>query len=86
MQRTVNVKAKASLRFSIMVWDLDAGYPSGYCLSYNISFKMQTQGSNHKDSHRFEKSKNKNPKPVLLYANMAEPVKKKDKKKKSPKA
>ena len=42
---------------------------------------MQTQGFSHKNSPRSEKSKNKDSKPALPHGNMAEPVKKKNKKK-----
>lgn len=64
-----------------MVKNLDVHCPRSHCLSHNIFSKMQTQGS--KDSFCSEKPKNKNLKSVLVYDNMAELVKKEDKKKSS---
>ena len=43
IQRAINVKAKASLRSNIIVWDLDAHCPRGHRLSYTILVKVQTQ-------------------------------------------
>ena len=45
MQKTVNVEAKASLRSSIMVRDVDSRCLRGHRLSQNTSTKVQTQGS-----------------------------------------
>ena len=54
-----------------------------YCPSHNTFLKVQTQGSNNKNSSHFEKSKPKDPKPVLLRDNaVVEPAKKEDKKNK----
>ena len=40
MQRTINVKAKAGLRSSTMVQDLDIYCPQGHRPSHNTSSKM----------------------------------------------
>ena len=45
VQMAVNAKAKASLRSSIMVWDVDSRCLKGHCPSQNTSTKVQTQGS-----------------------------------------
>ena len=81
MQRAVNAEAKAGLRSSTMIWDLDAHCPKGYRLSHNTSSKIQTQGSNHKNSLYTKKPKNKHLKSALLRGNVAEPAKKENKKK-----
>ena len=44
MQRAVNVEAKAGLKSSIIVRDVDSRYPRGHRLSQNTSTKVQTQG------------------------------------------
>ena len=83
VQRAVNAEAKADLRSSTMVRDLDARCPKGHRPFHNTSSKVKTQGSN--DSSRFEEPKPKNPKPAVSRNNAAEPAKKenrKDKKKK----
>ena len=56
VQKAVNMEVKAGLRSSIMVWDLDARYPWGYCLSHNTSSKVQTQETAAKES-RTKKSR-----------------------------
>lgn len=78
MQRIVNIEAKAGLRSSLIVRNLDTRYSKGYRSSHNTSSKVQTQGS--KDSFRSKKSKPKKPKSTLSSDNVAEPVKKIDKK------
>ena len=55
IQKIVNIEVKASLKSSIMIWDLDAYYFKGYCLFHNTFSKMQTQGSIIKKS-KLEKS------------------------------
>ena len=80
VQRTVNAEAKAGLRSSIMVQDLNARYPKGYRLFHNTSLKVQTQGS--KNSSSSEELKPKDSKPALLRDNVAEPAKKEDRKEK----
>ena len=73
VQKTVNAKAKTSLRSSIMVWD--------HRLFHNTSLKIQIQDSNNKNSSRFEELKLKNLKPAPPRDNaMAKPAKKEDKK------
>ena len=85
VQRAINAKAKASLRFSTIVWNSDAYCPRGHRLSHNISSKVQTQGFNNKNSSRFEESKPKDLKPAPPRDNVAvksaKKVDKKDKKK-----
>ena len=81
VQRAVNAEAKVGLRSRIMVWDSDANYPRGHHTFYNTSSKVQSQGSNNKDSSCSKKPKPKNPKPAPPRDNAAaEPAKKKDKK------
>ena len=80
MQKAVNAEAKASLRSSIMVRDLDARCPRGHRLSHNTSSKVQTQGS--KDSFRSKEPKAKDPKPAPSREDMVEPAKKENKKNK----
>ena len=80
MQRAVNVEAKAGLRSSTMVRDLDAHCLRGHRSSHNTSSKVQTQGS--KDFSRSKELKPKDPKPALLRDNVAEPAKKENKKEK----
>ena len=81
MQKTVNAEAKAGLRSSTMVWDLDARCPRGYHLSHNTSSKMQSQGSNKKDSSRSKELKPKDPKSAPIRDNAAAKLaKKKDRK------
>ena len=81
VQSAVNAKAKAGLRSSTMVQDLDACCPRGHCPSHNTFSKMQTQGSSHKNSPRSEKSKNKDLKSSSPHNNAAELAKKENKKK-----
>ena len=50
MQRAVNAEAKAGLRSSIMVRDVDSRCPRGHRPSQNTSTKVQTQGSTVKES------------------------------------
>ena len=81
VQRALNVEAKAGLRSSTMVRDSDARCPREDCLSHNTSSKMQSQGSNNKDSSRSEEPKPKDPKPAPPHDNAAaEPAKKEDRK------
>ena len=81
MQRAVNAEAKADLRSSTMVRDLDARCPRGHRPSHNTSSKVQSQGSNNKDSSHFEEPKPKDPKLALPRDNAAaKPAKKEDRK------
>ena len=64
VQRAVNAEAKAGLRSSTMVRELDARCPRGHRPSHNTSSKVQTQGSSHKDSPRTEESRPKEAKPT----------------------
>ena len=45
VQKAVNAEAKAGLRFSTMVRELDARCPRSHCPSHNTSSKGQTQGT-----------------------------------------
>ena len=76
------MEAKTGLKFSIIVEDSDIHCPKSHCLSYNTFSKVQTQGSNHKDLLRSEKSKSKNLKFVSPRNNIVEPTKKEGEKKK----
>ena len=81
VQRAVNAKAKAGLRFSTMIWDSDARCPRGHRPSYNTSPMVQSQGSNNKDFSHSKEPKPKDPKPAPPRNNAAaEPAKKEDKK------
>lgn len=80
MQKTVNTKAKKSLRSSIMIQDLNIYYFKDYCSSYYTSSKVQIQSSNNKNSSHFEKFKLKDLKPALSYNNIAKIIKKENKK------
>ena len=82
VQRAVNVKAKAGLKSSTMVRELDARCPRGHGLSYNTSSKVQTHGSSHEDSTHSKKPKSKDLKPAPLRDKAAKPAKKEDRKKK----
>ena len=42
VQRAVNVKAKAGLKSSIMVWDSDIHCHQGHCASNSIASNVQT--------------------------------------------
>ena len=84
VQKAVNAKAKAGLRSGIMVWDSDACCSRGHPLSHNTSSNVQTQGS--KDFFRSDEIKSKDLKSAPSRNNMAESLKKdnkKDKKKRS---
>ena len=50
MQRAVNAEAKAGLRSSTMVRDLDICYPRDHCHSNSTTLKVQTQGITTKES------------------------------------
>ena len=81
VQRAVNAEAKAGLRSSTMVRELDARCHRGHRLSHNTFSKVQTQGTTIKGS-RSEEPKPKDPKLALSHDNAAEPAKKKDRKEK----
>ena len=51
MQKAVNAEAKAGLRSSIIIWDLDIHYPRGYWPSNSITLKVQSQGTTTKESN-----------------------------------
>ena len=81
VQKAVNAEAKVGLKSSTMVRDLHVHCPKGHRLSHNTSSKMQSLGSNNKDSSRSEEPKPKDPKPAPPRNDAAaEPAKKKDKK------
>ena len=50
IQKTVNIKAKVGLRFSVMVRDLDIRCPKNHCLFHATLAKIQIQGFNTKKS------------------------------------
>ena len=77
MQRVIHAEVKAGLRSGTIVRDSDTCCPKGHRLSHNTFFKVQTQGSNYKNSSRFKKSRNKDPKPAPLRGNVEKLVKKK---------
>ena len=58
----VNAEAKAGLKSSIMVWNVDSCYPRDHCPSQNTSAKVQTQGLTAKKS----KPKESRPKKAKL--------------------
>lgn len=64
IQKTVNIEAKAGLRSSVMVWNMDFQYPKSYCPSHNISAKLQIQSITAKNFWP-EKPKAKKVKPIL---------------------
>lgn len=63
-QKAVNVKAKAGLQFSAIIWDADFCCPKSHCFSDNIVLKMQIQETTAKNFH-LEDSKVKEIKPTL---------------------
>ena len=79
VQRAINAKAKAGLRSTIIVQDLDIRCSQGHCPSNNTALKVQTQRTTAKNSFYPEESKTKDSKSVLLHNNLTEPAKKKDK-------
>ena len=83
VQKTLNTEAKASLKSSTMVRNLDTRCSKGHRLSHNTSSKVQTQGS--KDSSHSEEPKPKDLKPTPSRDNAAEPAKKENKKDKKKK-
>ena len=81
VQKAINIEAKAGLKSTIMVRNLNIRYSQGYCLFNNTTSKVQIQGTTAKDSSCFEKPKTKNFKSVSPYDNIAMPAKKKNKQK-----
>ena len=86
MQKVVNVEAKASLSFSIIIRDTDFRYLRDHCLFQNTSTKVQIQGSNAKKSKlkesRLKDLKPANKKtPALLHTNEPRKISHQDKKK-----
>lgn len=79
VQKTVNIKAKADLKSSTIVWDLDAHYLRDYYPFYITFSKIQTQESSTK-KFKVKKPKPKKPKPALSHNNIAKSIKKKDRK------
>ena len=73
VQRAVNAKAKAGLRSNTIIRDSDIHCPKSYHPSKNTAVKVQTQGTIVKDSYP-KKTKTKDPKPILSYINMIEPL------------
>ena len=64
IQRVINAKAKAGLRSSTIVWDLNIHCPKGNCFSNSTASKVQTQRTIAKDAHP-EKTKIKEAKSTL---------------------
>ena len=83
VQRAVNAEAKAGLKFSTIVRDLDICCPRGHCLSNNTTAKVQIQRTTVKDP-RLKETKTKDPKPTLSCTSVAKSLElgKKDKKNK----
>ena len=67
MQKTVNAEAKAGLKSSIMVLDLDINCSKSQRFSNSTASKIQTQKTTAKDSHS-EELKIKKAKPNLFWA------------------
>ena len=67
VQRVVNVKAKAGLKSSVMVQNLDICCPKGHRISNSTASKVQTQGATAKDSHP-EELKVKKARPISSWA------------------
>ena len=78
VQKAVNIEAKAGLKSTIMIWDLDIYCLQNYYSSNNTASKVQIQNSKHFSCPK--ESKSKDPKSALSYNNMAELPKKNDKK------
>ena len=80
VQRAVNAEAKAGLKSSTMVRELDARCPRGHRPSHNTSLKVQTQGTTAKEP-RTKESRPKEAKstdgknPALPRSESAEPGK-----------
>ena len=68
VQKTVNIKAKAGLRFSTMVRDLDIWCLRDHCFCNSTASKVQTQETNAKDFLHPKKPKAKDTKPVYTDA------------------
>lgn len=70
IQKVINAKAKADLKPSAIVWELDACYSKGHCLFYNTFSKIQTQYLTTKKSkpekYKPKKSKTDNKKSFAL--------------------
>ena len=81
VQRAVNAKAKAGLKSSTMVQDLDICYLRGYRSSNSTALKVQTQKTITKDFHP-EKPKVKKTRPTLSWAKASKPSKQARKKRK----
>ena len=80
LERAVNAEAKAGLRSSIMVRDLNYRCSRGYRLSYNTFSKVQPKGYSYKNSLRSKEPKSKDLKPAPSRDNEAELAKKKARK------
>ena len=85
VQKAVNVEAKTGQRSSTMVRDLDARCLRGHHPFHNTSSKVQSQGSNNKNSFYSKEPKPKDPKLAPprddAAAELAKKEDKKDKKK-----
>ena len=68
IQKTVNIKAKTSLKSNIKIWDLNFYYPKNYYFSYIIALKIYIQKLIIKEFY-FKKLKTKKPK-LVLYTKM----------------
>ena len=82
VQRAVNAKAKAGLKSSTMVRDLDIHCPRGHCSSNSNASKVQTQKTTAKDFLCPKKPKVKETKSIRASAvELSEPAKTEDKQK-----
>ena len=81
VQKAINTKAKADLRFSHMIQDLDIRCPKSNCLLNSTTLKVHTQGTTAKNFHPKE-LKVKEAKPTLFQAKASELFKQVCKKKK----
>ena len=82
MQRAINAEAKAALKSSTMIRDLDIYCSRDYLFSNNTFSTVQNQGIIAKDFSRPKKPKTKDLKSALLCDNITELAKIKNKQKK----
>lgn len=61
LQRAINVEIKASLRSSVIVWNVESYCFKSYCLFHNTSAKVQIKGliakKSKSEESKFRKSK-----------------------------
>lgn len=71
VQKIINSKNKASLKFSIIIKDINSNYSKSYCPFYNTTWKVETKSFYNKDFFYIKKLKIKNLNLALLYIKMA---------------